>query len=299
MSKLNSNNLPLVSIGIPTYNRAMLLTRAIESALNQNYENVEVIVSDNASSDDTESICRRYSENDSRLKYIRQSSNRGPAANFTEVLKSASGQYFMWLGDDDWIDLNYVSVCVRHMISNSTMALVYGTTHYYRNGQKTHDGNVFSLLHDKWWQRVLAYYAAVTDNGMFYGVMQTAYMRNIGMQNIMGGDWLMLANVVSLGKAKAIPETAVHRELGGATASYQHIANSVGLPKIQATYPMLTIAINAFWDIVAKGYAFKSRPHLLRGMVAVMVLPVILFKYRAWWITTIGTHLNRLLLRNI
>jgi glycosyltransferase involved in cell wall biosynthesis len=74
----------LVSIGIPTYNRAELLKRAIESALNQDYKNIEVIISDNASTDDTESICQFYCNQDARLKYVRHSQNRGPGANFSE-----------------------------------------------------------------------------------------------------------------------------------------------------------------------------------------------------------------------
>jgi len=266
---------PLVSIGIPTYNRASLLKRSIESALNQDHENVEVIVSDNASSDQTESICSIYSDMDSRFKYIRHSINRGPTENFSEVLKNSSGQFFMWLGDDDWIDPTYVSTCVQELANDPTMSLVSGVPQYYRLGKKLYAGKVFSLLHPMWWYRVIVYYARVADNGMFYGVMRAAQIRQIEMSHIMGGDWIMIAELVSMGKAKIIPDISVHRELGGATVSYKQIANLLGLSRIQATFPIMTVASSAWMDIVTKSSVYKSRPVLVRLMVGGIIFIVI------------------------
>jgi glycosyltransferase involved in cell wall biosynthesis len=299
-SQSNSKELPLVSIGIPTYNRAVLLTRAIESALNQDYGNIEVIVSDNASHDDTESICRQYSQKDVRFKYTRQTSNRGPVANFTEVLKNASGQFFMWLGDDDWIDLAYVSTCVREFMSDPTMALASGVSQYYRNGKKAHDEKSFSLLEDSWWQRVIAYYGQVTTNGMFYGVMQTKLIRGIGFPTIMGGDWMMLANIVSTGKAKVLPGVSVHRELGGMSSNFQHFAVTAGLSRIQARFPWISVAVNAYLDIMAKGIAFKSRPVLIRFIAGVVVFFVILLRFKIGPLAgQAKLYLRRLLIRNV
>jgi glycosyltransferase involved in cell wall biosynthesis len=271
-------NLPLVTIGIPTYNRASLLKRTLESVLNQDYENLEVVVSDNASTDETESVCRYYSNRDARLKYIQQSTNRGATANFTEVLENASGQFFMWLGDDDWIDPGYISSCVQQLISDPTIVLVCGSPQYYRSGEKQYDGNVFDLLHDSWWQRVVAYYINVIDNGMFYGLMPTELIRNIEMPHTIGADWLMLANVVSAGKAKMITGISLHRELGGATASFENIANVNGLPKIQGMFPHTYTACNACIDIMARGRMFKYRPVFTRFFVAVMVFFIVISK---------------------
>lgn len=276
---------PLVSIGIPTYNRAELLKRSIESALGQNYTNVEVIVSDNASIDETETVCRSYGSQDGRFNYIRQSSNLGPAANFAEVLKYASGKFFMWLGDDDWIDAAYISSCVQHLRSDPTFTLVGGTAKYFRMGQKAYDGKIFNLSYDAWWLRVIAYYAKVSDNGMFYGVMNTEKIRKLEVPNTMGGDWLFLANIVSMGKVRIIPEISVHRELGGATATYRKIANSLGLPNIQAIFPKFSIAISAGIDIVLKGQAHKSRSVLARLVVGGVVFFMIMLK-------SIVGHLN-------
>ena len=264
-------NQPLVTIGIPTYNRAALLKRSIESALNQHYQNIEVIVSDNASTDGTESVCRYYSGKDTRLKYIHHSKNRGPTANFIDVLKNASGYFFMWLGDDDWIDQGYVTACVKELMLDKHLALVSGVPRYYKNGQSAYVGYVFNLSYDSAWERVIAYYLKVKDNGTFYGLMRTAQLQQIEMRNTMGGDWLLIASIIFMGKSKVVFEISVHRELGGATLSFRKIANSLGLPKFQEIFPMTSVAIGACMDIVIRNSVYRSQPAIKRwaaGIVA-------------------------------
>lgn len=94
-------NPPAVSIGFPVYNGAPFLPRALESLLNQDYSDFELIISDNASTDETEAICREYAARDSRIRYIRQVENLGSHENFNFVLQEAQGEYFMWAADDD------------------------------------------------------------------------------------------------------------------------------------------------------------------------------------------------------
>jgi glycosyltransferase involved in cell wall biosynthesis len=91
-----------VSIGIPTYNRRAYLIRAIESVLAQTYRNIEVIVSDNASPDDTAEHVRALS--DPRIVYFRQSKNIGMIGNFNACLQTASGDLFLMLSDDDLLE---------------------------------------------------------------------------------------------------------------------------------------------------------------------------------------------------
>src|SRR4051794_27303453 len=114
---------PLVSVGIPTFNRATVLKRAIESFLAQDYSNLELIISDNASPDETESVCEEYCARDTRVTYIRQRSNRGPRPNFLEVLHRARGPLFICLGDDDWLDSSYIRLCVQKLTENPDYAL--------------------------------------------------------------------------------------------------------------------------------------------------------------------------------
>ena len=104
------HNIP-VSIGIPTYNRANgYLRQALESALAQDYEPLEIIVSDNCSTDDTEALVKSY--NDPRIRYFRQSKNIDANDNFNFCLQKATGAYFLLLHDDDLIEPTFVRECM-------------------------------------------------------------------------------------------------------------------------------------------------------------------------------------------
>ena len=104
--------LPLVTIGIPTYNRAdKYLREALESALAQNYPNLEIVVSDNGSTDNTESVVQSYA--DPRIRYYRQQPPVIPNDNFNFCLKQANGAYFLMLHDDDKIDPDFIDTCMR------------------------------------------------------------------------------------------------------------------------------------------------------------------------------------------
>jgi glycosyltransferase involved in cell wall biosynthesis len=114
---------PLVSIGIPTFNRAGdYLPLALGSALAQDYANLEIIVSDNASTDATMDFVR--SKNDPRIRYFRHEESIGPANNPNFCVEQATGVYFLLLHDDDMIDPDFVSACVRALDGNPSVGVV-------------------------------------------------------------------------------------------------------------------------------------------------------------------------------
>lgn len=98
---------PFFSIGIPTYNRCNLLRQSLESALNQKGIATEIIICDNASTDETQKLCE--SLDDPRIKYYRNSENIGPIPNWHRCLELATGEYFSWLQDDDLIFPDFAS----------------------------------------------------------------------------------------------------------------------------------------------------------------------------------------------
>lgn len=119
---------PLVTVGLPTYNGAVYLARSLDSLLAQDYQNFELVISDNASTDATGSIARAYAERYERIRYVRQPSNLGAAANFTFVLAAASGPYFMWASDHDLWDPGFISRCVAALEANPAAVLAYPQT---------------------------------------------------------------------------------------------------------------------------------------------------------------------------
>jgi glycosyltransferase involved in cell wall biosynthesis len=114
---------PLVTIGITTYNRAEgYLPLSLRSALVQDYPNLEIIVSDNASTDGTEALVRGMS--DPRMRYFRHSQNVGPVNCANSCLTQAAGTYFLLLHDDDLIDPDFISTCIHATDSRADLGLV-------------------------------------------------------------------------------------------------------------------------------------------------------------------------------
>ena len=242
---------PLVSIGIPCYNRANLIERAIESALNQDYSNIELVISDNASTDGTEAICREYAARDARVTYIRQEANQGGTANFNVVFQHARGEYFLWLGDDDWFDLNYVSACLQALENQPDCVAAYGRGFYYRGDEVFWDRPGFSLSQEKASERVVGYYRQVDDNTMFYGLFRRDALQKAGLLlEVAAGDWLLMAAVAFQGKVALVGDTAVHRLLGGTSDNYQKIAAAVGLHPFFGNIFMLRSGWEAARDVL-------------------------------------------------
>jgi glycosyltransferase involved in cell wall biosynthesis len=106
---------PLVSIGMPVFNGENFISEALDSLLCQNYKNIEIIISDNCSTDRTETICRKYSKLDTRIFYKRQPSNLGAVNNFLEVLRRSKGNYFMWASADDLWGNRFVEIGVNSL----------------------------------------------------------------------------------------------------------------------------------------------------------------------------------------
>ena len=113
-------NTPKVSIGMPVYNGEHFIREALDSLLAQTFTDFELIISDNASTDDTEEICQNYASKDSRIRYIRQSKNLGASCNFEFVLDEAVGEYFMWAAHDDKWDKEWIEKLQQKLLNNNT-----------------------------------------------------------------------------------------------------------------------------------------------------------------------------------
>ncbi len=116
--------LPLVSIGIPTYNRPEGLRKLLDSMLNQSYKNIELIVSDNATPGNVvDDLVNEYRNKDPRVKFFKQPVNIGALPNFSFVLEQATGKYFMWAADDDDFSPITIERSVNGFLQNSTAVL--------------------------------------------------------------------------------------------------------------------------------------------------------------------------------
>ena len=121
--KMKPDEKPLVSIGIPTYNRASsYLPQALKCAVGQSYSNIEIIVADNCSTDNTEEVVVGFK--DARIRYFKHQQNIGPNNNFNFAWQQASGAYFQLLHDDDLIDPDFVQACMARAAYRTDIGLI-------------------------------------------------------------------------------------------------------------------------------------------------------------------------------
>jgi glycosyltransferase involved in cell wall biosynthesis len=116
---------PTVSIGLPVYNGSDYLTESLDALLAQTFTDFELIISDNASTDTTAEICRDYAAGDERIRYVRQRTNIGAAANHMYVAAQARGPYFKWASHDDLYAPDLVSRCVEELERRPDVILVH------------------------------------------------------------------------------------------------------------------------------------------------------------------------------
>jgi len=121
---LSSQKNPLVSICIPTYNNARFLRESLDSIVNQTYSNKEIIISDNASTDETEKIAKEYVKK-YKVKYYKNEKNIGGEANFTRCIELANGEYIAIFHSDDLYLLDMVKKQVEAFQKNPTIGAVF------------------------------------------------------------------------------------------------------------------------------------------------------------------------------
>ena len=200
MKKLNPN--PKVSIGLAVFNGEKTVERAIKSILNQTYKDFELIISDNASSDNTEKICKIYEPNDQRVKYIRQKYNIGAPANYKYVLDLAKGEYFMWAAADDWRSNEFIELNVKFLESNLDYSASTSPTCFEGDEKNSEKHIIFSLDTSLTERYIYFLKNAWKSHGIFYSLMRK---KHIDLCKEVGGsyaanDWSINFFLLSKGK---------------------------------------------------------------------------------------------------
>ena len=212
-----SETKPIVSVGMPVYNGAAYLRRALDSLLAQTYENFELIISDNASQDETESICRAYAARDPRIRYLRQDHNRGAAFNYNVVVREARGTYFKWAAHDDEIAPTFLSRCLEgfHHAPRTTV-LVYPRTAYIDADSEVlsrFDDNM-NLVQPHPAQRVLHLLRVLGRANPVFGLFRArALNRTRLIGSYLASDWVLLTELALQGEFRSLPEFLFFRRM--------------------------------------------------------------------------------------
>jgi glycosyltransferase involved in cell wall biosynthesis len=280
MNEINPSSMPLVSVCIPTYNRADKLQRAVETLLNGTYSNLEIIISDNASSDHTQEVCAKLCNRSSSVRYFRHSFNQGPTKNFEFARCQARGQYFLWHGDDDHLEGDYIKACVAELEDDSSLILVSGVAAYHRgNREITHYGKITRPRSSIPLLRALTYLLHVEDNAVFCGLYRLKAVSECNPPDVLAGDWAWVADVLLRGRVQVLPAVHVYREFGDSASSSVHrIVSMIHAPAWHAEFPWLAIALNMADFLARKSTVYASSSLLKRLSVYLLVLGVIFIK---------------------
>jgi glycosyltransferase involved in cell wall biosynthesis len=117
-----------VTVGMPVYNGVRYLEQAVESILAQDFDDLEVLLADNASTDGTLEMCHAFAARDERVRVLPSEVNRGLAWNHNRVVEAATGEYFKWAAYDDVYLPGFVSACVDVLDTRPEVVLVYTET---------------------------------------------------------------------------------------------------------------------------------------------------------------------------
>jgi glycosyltransferase involved in cell wall biosynthesis len=210
---------PTLSIGMPVYNGAQWIRESIEYLLCQSFPDFELIIADNASTDDTETICRTLAERDDRIRYYRNSTNIGVFRNYDRVFELSSAKYFKWASCNDICLDGFLEKCVAVLDARADVVLVYpkailvfappGKEEY---GEEYEDN--LNLEQDRPSERFTEYLNRERINNVMNGLMRAAALRQTALNvPLPGSDISMIAELSLHGKFVEIPDRLFVRRL--------------------------------------------------------------------------------------
>jgi glycosyltransferase involved in cell wall biosynthesis len=211
-------NRPAVSIGLPVYNGEAYLRQVLDSVLSQTFADFELVISDNASTDGTEKICREYASADPRVRYHRQPRNRGVTWNFRQVALLSCGRYFLWTSHDDLLAPNYVERCVEVLERDASVVLCYSNAVYMDEaGNRFEPKQQLEFDQPKAYQRFRKLIGVNHSCIALFGVIRLDVLKRTSIHgDFSDGDRCVLVELGLLGNYHRIQEPLFfHREHAG------------------------------------------------------------------------------------
>lgn len=269
---------PRVSIGLPVYNGARYLARALDSILGQTYSDYEVIIADNASTDATRRICESYASTDQRIRYFRNPRNLGAAPNFNRVFELATGEYFKWAAYDDELEPDFLNSCVRELDTHPEAVLCYTRVriideHSQVTEEYIPEPQTVGIQPHKRFRNLILYPHLATQ---LYGLLRSAVLvRTSLLGSFPSSDEVLLAQLGLMGEFLEVPEPSfrlrVHPEQStrGALAAQRDrivwfntsLVGKVVLPKWQYLIACVRVVMTSSLGTRQKIYCCTQLAH--------------------------------------
>ena len=277
---------PLVTVGIPAFNSEKTISAAIQSVLQQDYENLELIVSDNFSTDTTLEICEGFKRNDPRVTVIAQSNNIGAVNNFNFLLERANGTYFCWLGSDDRFAPEHIGLSVALLQKESDLIGCMARAIF--------DYEVSTDIKPATYhfgsspiQRIRNFFRNPgRSHGLFYGLYKVENLRTYRFlsREFFAWDWCLILHLLAQGKIGSTERLGLISGSRGVSSSnlvYQHYGIS-GFKRL-LPYSKFTKVTWSNRQVWSKG----ARVYLLYWLIRINIRYILLERFEVkHWIKT-------------
>ena len=215
---------PILSIGLPVYNREKFLRQSLDALLDQTFATFDLIISDNASTDGTEDICREYARRDERIRYYRNPSNIGAPRNFNRTFELSSTKYFKWATSDDLCGPQFLELALGVLERDPTVVLCYAKSMTIaEDGSPLEDyEDQLHLVEANASQRFMRLLTSIRLCHQHQGVIRSAALRQTGMlKDHISSDVNLLAELTLYGKFYELPQRLFLRHLHPDASSWE------------------------------------------------------------------------------
>jgi glycosyltransferase involved in cell wall biosynthesis len=200
-----------VSIGMPVFNGEKYVRNAIDSIRNQTFSNFELIISDNASTDQTQEICCDYAATDSRIRYYRNEKNIGGPKNYNKVFDLSNSEYFKWAAYDDVLAPEFLRKCVGVLDNDTSLVGCYSKT-----GRIDENGNFLGYYNEgllknlnspkpqlRFRDSIGLFYTTTPFHGVY---RRSIFSKSQRHGSYIGADRNLVAELSLMGRIYEIPE---------------------------------------------------------------------------------------------
>jgi glycosyltransferase involved in cell wall biosynthesis len=218
---------PRVTVGVPVRNGMPFLREALDSLIGQTYTDLEIIISDNASTDETEEVSREYAARDPRIRYVRHHKNIGAAGNYIRCVELARGEYFRWAAGDDSSAPTFIERCVEVLDSMPDVVKVHPRS-VLIDGSGRELSKYDDDMHVVEETAKERYFHVARRLGLansVYGLIRIDVLRKTRQHSsFLGADLIAQAEIALYGKIWEIPEYLFYRRMHDAAHSAMSIA---------------------------------------------------------------------------
>jgi glycosyltransferase involved in cell wall biosynthesis len=254
-----TDSTPLVSIGMPVYNSEKWLPPTLDSLLHQTYPYLEIVICDNASTDNTGAICQAYAGQDQRIRYHRNAKNMGGPYNFRRVFDLSRGEYFMWVAADDVRPSTAVESLVTALLRNDRAVMAHGPVLVQVEGREGLQEvmNNMRLSDTRGAARIQSFTQGIKHRAMLFGLYRQWALARVTYKDGYGPDYLLCLQMCLLGPIEYVQTPMI--------VYYERVPSGGAMP---AASPLTLIKLltpgrgwRKHWIVLLMGCYFLLRVH--------------------------------------